>query len=95
MFLDIQREILDRILEQNPGNHQYSADLHLISRTIDGEETRQAKQLRIAAEGRVLDVVLQHGEEIGHGDLLTFQKVRQAILMQSTATTAYRAHPIP
>ena len=88
MFLDIQREILDRILEQNPGNHQYSADLHLISRTIDGEETRQAKQLRIAAEGRVLDVVLQHGEEIGHGDLLTFQKVRQAILMQSTATTA-------
>ena len=84
MFLDIQREILDRILEQHPEDFQLSADLHLIRQTIVGEETRDAKGLRLEAEKRVLDVVLKHGEEIGHGDLLTFQKVRQAILMQST-----------
>ena len=83
MFLDIQRDILDRILEQNPENHQYSADLHLIREELVGEETEEAKRSRLEAEGRVMDVVLQHGEEIGHGDLLTFQKVQQAILMQA------------
>ena len=88
MFLNIQGEMLDRILEQNPDDMQYAADLHLIRQTIVGKETAEEKGLRLAAEGRVMEVVLRHGEAIGHGDLLTFQKVRQAILMQSTATTA-------
>ena len=88
MFLDIQREILDRILEQNPNDQQYLADLHLIRQDIVEEETVEAKALRLAAEGRVLDVVLRHGEDVGHGDLLTFEKVRQAILMQATFTRA-------
>ena len=88
MFFDIQREILDRIQEQNPDDHQYAADLHLIRQTIVEKETQEEKSLRLSAEGRVMAAVLQHGEEIGHGDLLTFQKVRQAILMQSTHSTA-------
>ena len=90
MFLDIQREILDRIQEQNPEDHQYSANLHLIRQEIVGEETEEAKKTRLEAEARVMEVVLQHGEEIGHGDLLTFQKVQQAILLSGQASETSR-----
>ena len=46
MFLGIQREILDRIQEQGPDNHQYAADLHLIRQTIVGKETQEEKRLK-------------------------------------------------
>ena len=43
---------------------------------------------REAAEHRVKLVVLQHGELIGHGDLMTFQKVRQALMAQADEVRA-------
>ena len=75
LCVDLQSEMLDMLEEQNPDNQEFSNDLKHIRQTVPPNETPQAKTSREQAEHRVKLFVLQHGERIGHGDLLTFQKV--------------------
>ena len=88
MAMELQLEKLKLLRQVYPGNAQYAQDLDRIQVEITGEETPQERVEREAAEHRVKLVVLQHGELIGHGDLMTFQKVRQAVMAQADEVRA-------
>ena len=75
LCVDLQDQMLDMLEEQNPENEEFSLDLKHIRTAVPPNEEQQAKVDREQAEHRVKLFVLQHGERIGHGDLLTFQKV--------------------
>ena len=75
LCVDLQDQMLDMLEEQNPENEEFSIDLKHIRTAVPPNEEQQAKVDREQAEHRVKLFVLQHGERIGHGDLLTFQKV--------------------
>ena len=79
LCVDLQTEMLDMLEEQHPDNEEYSSDLKHIRQAVPAGETPEAKASREQAEHRVKLFVLQHGERIGHGDLLTFQKVSRRL----------------
>ena len=68
MAFDLQRETLDSLASSRPSNQQFAADLKKIYEDVDDEETEDELRLRVAAEERVMLVVQEHGERIGHGD---------------------------
>ena len=88
MAMELQMERLRLLLQIYPDNVQLSEDFDRIQLEITGEEAPDEKVEREAAEQRVKHVLLQHGELISHGDLLTFQRVRQAIMMQADEVRA-------
>ena len=88
MAMELQLEKLKLLRQVYPESAQYAQDLDRIQVEITGEETPQERVEREAAEHRVKLVVLQHGELIGHGDLMTFQKVRQAVMAQADEVRA-------
>ena len=88
MAMELQLEKLKLLRQVYPESAQYAQDLDRIQVEITGEETPQERVEREAAEHRVKLVVLQHGELIGHGDLMTFQKVRHAVMAQADEVRA-------
>ena len=82
MAMELQLSILNRLLLIYPENRQYAQDLKDILVELTAEETPEEKQKREEAEQRVMLVLLHHGEHVGHGDLMTFQKVNQAVMMR-------------
>ena len=80
LCVDLQDQMLDMLEEQHPDDDQFSLDLKHIRKAVPPNEGPQAKVDREQAEHRVKLFVLQHGERIGHGDLLTFQKVRRPFI---------------
>ena len=68
MAFDLQRETLDSLVSSRPGDLQFAEDLNKIYEDVDEEETEEERRLRVAAEDRVMLVVQEHGERIGHGD---------------------------
>ena len=70
MNVHLQAKFLDDIGRKRPDDAQYLADLEQIRREVPEDETESAKSEREAAERRVLLVTMDHGELIGHGDLL-------------------------
>ena len=85
---DLQNEFLDLLQSHNPDSEEFKEDLLHIRREVPANETPGAKEQRLEAEQRVKLVVLQHGERIGHGDLLTYQKINTAKLMRSQSVRA-------
>lgn len=71
MAFDLQRETLDSLVSSRPGDLQFAEDLNKIYEEVEEQETEENESLRLAAESRVMRVVQEHGEKIGHGDLLT------------------------
>ena len=88
MAVELQREFLDLIKKQQPNNLQFAKDLEHIYRAVVEEEEQEDKSNREQAEFRVQLVCKLHGENIMHGDLLTFQKFRQAELMRVSSVRA-------
>ena len=88
MASDLQREFLTSLATSRPEDHQLQEDLVKIYEDVEEEETEDDLSLRVAAEERVMLVVQQHGERVGHGDLLTFQNFRQAVLWRVSCTRA-------
>ena len=88
MAEELQKELLELLKNQIPNNLQFSNDLDHIYRVVPAEESPEAKSARLLAEYRVKAILLDHGENIGHGDLLTFQKFRQAKLMRISSVRA-------
>ena len=76
LVVELQDVELNKLEAQHPDNLEFSLDLAHIRRVVLPGETPEAKVARLEAEQRVKMFVLQKGERIGHGDLLTFQKVR-------------------
>ena len=70
MAKEIQLAKLNLLLQIYPENSQYAEDLQHIQVELTTEETPVEKQEREAAEHRVKLVLLQHGELVGHGDLM-------------------------
>lgn len=68
MCLELQMDKLNLLQQVFPQNDQYAQDLRDIQIEATSEDTEEEKQRREAAEQRVMLVVLQHGELIGHGD---------------------------
>ena len=68
MGLELQLDKLNLLTQIFPQNQQYAQDLKDIQIEVTSEETEEEKQRREAAEQRVMLVVLQHGELVGHGD---------------------------
>lgn len=85
---DLQNEFLDLLQSHSPDNEEFKQDLLHIRREVPANEAPRDKAERLKAEQRVKLVVLQHGERIGHGDLLTYQKVNTAKLMRSQSVRA-------
>ena len=75
LVVDLQDEMLDMLEEQHPDCKDFSNDLKHIRLPVPPNESPEAKESRVQAEHRVKLFVDQKGERIGHGDLLTFQKV--------------------
>ena len=88
LVVNLQDEFLSQLETQQPNNVQLHEDLLLIRQPVPGNETPEDKALRISAEQRVMCVVKEHGERISHGDLLTFQKFRQAMLLRVSSVSA-------
>ena len=88
LAVTLQDEVLDTLKSQRPNDVQLHEDLDLIRKKVPGNESSEDKALRLQAEQRVKCVVQDHGEWIGHGDLLTFQKVRQARLARVGSVSA-------
>lgn len=88
MNLELQSELLQLIKKQRPNDLEYANDLEHIYRPVCEEETPEEEQERELAEHRVKLVTQNHGENIGHGDLLTFQKFLQAKLMMVSCVRA-------
>ena len=88
LAVNLQDEFLNQLEKQQPNNVQLHEDLLLIRRPVPGNETPEDKALRILAEQRVMCAVKEHGEKISHGDLLTFQKFRQARLLRASSVSA-------
>ena len=82
MAEELQLSKLNLLAEIYPENIQYAQDLQTIQVEVTPEESPDEKQKREEAEQRVMLVLLQHGELIGHGDLMTFQKMNQAVMMR-------------
>ena len=68
MAWDLQRESLEAIATSRPEDVQFAEDLKRIYDDVDEEETEEDEMSRVAAEERVMCVVQEHGERIGHGD---------------------------
>ena len=85
---DLQKELLETIKRQRPEDLQYAEDLKIVYEELKGKETEEALRRRTLAEGRVRQVVLDMGERVTHGDLLTFQKFGQARALRSNSTRA-------
>ena len=75
LMVDLQDEMLNMLEEQHPDCQDFSTDLKHIRQPVPPKESPEAKLSREQAEHRVKLFVEQKGERIGHGDLLTFQKV--------------------
>ena len=86
LVAELQDEHLDKLEAQHPDNLDFSQDLALIRMLVPPGETPEAKTARLEAEHRVKLFVLQKGERIGHGDLLTFQKVHLHKYVDSVLT---------
>ena len=80
---ELQLAKLNLLLQIYSENSQYAKDLQHIQVELTSDETPEEKLEREAAEHRVKLVLLQHGEQVGHGDLMTFQKIRQAFQMMA------------
>ena len=85
---ELQWELLQLIKKQRPNDLEFALDLDHIYRPINKEESPEDQLEREAAEHRVKLVTQNHGENIGHGDLLTFQKFLQAGLMRVSCVRA-------
>ena len=83
MALDLQKEMLDSLAASRPHDLQFAADLNKIYEEVEKEETEENESLRLAAERRVMRVVQEHGERIGHGDLLTSMGLNKKIPAES------------
>ena len=66
MCMELQLSKLNLLAQIYPENIQYAQDLQTIQIEVTAEETPVEKQQREEAEHRVMLVVLQHGEQIGH-----------------------------
>ena len=89
MAKELQLAKLKLLLHVYPENGQYAQDLEEIQvEVLAGFETPAQKQRRKEAEDRVKMVLIQHGEPVGHGDLMTFQKMNQAVMMCTNEVTA-------
>ena len=71
MCLELQLAQLTLMQQIYPDNEQFAQDLRDIQMEVTPQETDEEKQKREEAEQRVMLVVLQHGELVGHGDLMT------------------------
>ena len=80
MALELQLDKLNLLQQVFPENEQYVQDLKVIQIEVTSEEAEVERQSREEAEQRVMLVVLEHGEMIGHGDLMTFQKINEDYL---------------
>ena len=85
---DLQKELLDTIKRQRPEDLQYSEDLKIVYEEVEEMESEVALGRRTSAEERVRQVVLDMGERVTHGDLLTFQKFNQARALRSNSLRA-------
>ena len=83
MALELQLDKLNLLQQVFPENKQYVQDLKVIQIEVTSEEAEVERQSREEAEQRVMLVVLEHGEMIGHGDLMTFQKINEAIMRRA------------
>ena len=85
---DLQKELLETIEKQRPEDLQYSEDLKIVYEEVEDIESEDAMRRRTCAEKRVRQVVLDMGERVTHGDLLTFQKFNQARALRSNSMRA-------
>ena len=88
MMHELQLAKLHQIRSQLPENEQFASDLEVVTRVVPPDESTEAKASRVAAEERVKAVVLEKGERVYHGDLLTFQKFTDAKLMRANCVRA-------
>ena len=66
MAKDLQREKLELLKVVLKDDAEFSKDLVVIYKELTNTETPEEKTIRIAAEQRVRQRVLEHGERIGH-----------------------------
>ena len=88
MLAELQMAKLELLRSQRPDDKQFASDLEEVTRVVPPDETSAAKASRVAAEERVKAVVLEAGERVYHGDLLTFQKFTDAVLMHASCVRA-------
>ena len=88
MLHELQMSKLEMLRSQRPDDKQFAEDLEEVSRVVPPVESPEAKASRVAAEERVKAVVLEAGERVYHGDLLTFQKFTDAVLMRACCVRA-------
>ena len=85
---DLQKELLETIARQRPEDLEYAEDLNIVYEELEERESEAALRRRTSAEKRVRKVVLEMGERVTHGDLLTFQKFNQARALRSNSFRA-------
>ena len=78
----LQKEKLMRLKKQRANDLAFHDALEEVYKEVAPTETTEAKTKRLDAEHVVEMTVLEHGEPVGHGDLLTFQKFLAATLMR-------------
>ena len=83
LSMELQMEILNLLLLIYPDNSQYAQDLKDIQVEVTTQETPDEKQKREEAEHRVKLVLLQYGELVGHGDLMTEVNICLPLVMFS------------
>ena len=88
MLHELQLEKLELLRRQRPADLQFAEDLVEIQKEVPGDESDEAKEVRVAAEERVKAVVMEAGERVYHGDLLTFQKLTFAKLVGAPCVRA-------
>ena len=76
MLHELQLGKLDLLMAQRPEDHQFANDVALVKQEVPADETHLAREARMEAENRVKAVVMEAGERVFHGDLLTFQKLQ-------------------
>ena len=88
MLYELQLAKLHQLRSHLPGNVQFTSDLEIVKSNVPLDESPAAKEKRVAAEERVKAVVMEQGERVHHGDLLTFQKFTEAVLMHASCIRA-------
>ena len=88
MLHELQLGKLDLLMAQRPEDHQFANDVALVKQEVPADETHEARETRVEAENRVKAVVMEAGERVFHGDLLTFQKLTAARLVGAPCVRA-------
>ena len=85
---EFQQQQLLFLQSKHPENHLFAQDLIIIQEPVGAVETDEARTRRLAAEERVMALMMQQRELFGDGDWKASSKVCQAVLLRLSSVRA-------